>query len=100
MVAGETILPDGPAAQLAPVLDAVSWVPVARHHPEIIRVVSANGLHGRLPGPELQGSCRIKLQYDGTTVPTEGAEALGLAESLAKAYPNGWVYVEFRRDKE
>jgi hypothetical protein len=98
MVAGETILPDGPAAQLAPVLGAVSWVPVARHHPEIIRVVSANGLHGRLPDPELQSSCRTKHEYDGTTVLTEGDEALGLAESLAKAYPNGWVYIEYRRD--
>jgi hypothetical protein len=53
MMTGETILPDGPAAELAPVLGAMPWVLVARHHPEIIRVVFANGPHRRLPGPEI-----------------------------------------------
>ena len=53
-----------------------------------------------IPGPELQGSCRIKHEYGGTTVLTEGAEALGLAGFLAEAYPDGWVYVEYRGDKE
>jgi hypothetical protein len=33
----------------------------------------------------------IKHQYGGTTVLTEGAEAIERAESLAKAYPDGWV---------
>jgi hypothetical protein len=40
----------------------------------------------------------IEHQYGGTTVLTDGAEALGRAE----AYPAGWVYihVEYRGDKE
>ena len=43
----------------------------------------------------------IKHEYGGTTVLTEGTEALGRAESLAKAYPDGWVYihVEYRGDR-
>jgi hypothetical protein len=43
----------------------------------------------------------IKHEYGGTTVLTDGAEALGRAEVLAKVYPNGWVYihVEHRGDK-
>jgi hypothetical protein len=43
----------------------------------------------------------IKHEYGGTTVLTDGAEALGRAEVLAKEYPDGWVYihVEYRGDK-
>jgi hypothetical protein len=43
----------------------------------------------------------IKHEYGGTTVLTEGAEALGRAESLARECPDGWVYihVEYRGDK-
>jgi hypothetical protein len=102
MVAGEPILLEEPAAQLASALGAVPRVRIAWRHSEIIRVVFANGPHRRLPGPELQGSCRIEHEYGGTTVLTEGAEVLGLAESLAKAYPDGLVYihVEYIGDKE
>ena len=44
----------------------------------------------------------IKHEYGGTTVLTEGAEALERAESLLKEYPDGWVYihVEYRGDKK
>jgi hypothetical protein len=44
----------------------------------------------------------IKHEYGGTTVLTDGTEALGRAELLAKEYPSGWVYihVEYRGDKE
>jgi hypothetical protein len=44
----------------------------------------------------------IKHEYGGTTVLAEGTETLGRAESLVKAYPNGWVYihVEYRGDQE
>jgi hypothetical protein len=44
----------------------------------------------------------IKHEYGGTIVLTEGAEALGRAESLARAYPDGWVYihVEYRGYRE
>ena len=44
----------------------------------------------------------IKHEYGVTTVLTEGTEAHGRAESLAKAYPDGWVYihVEYRGSKE
>ena len=44
----------------------------------------------------------IKHEYGGTTVLTEGTEALGRAESLARECPDGWVYihVEYREDKE
>ena len=44
----------------------------------------------------------IKHEYGGTTVLTEGAEALGRAELLAQECPDGWVYihVEYRGDKE
>ena len=40
----------------------------------------------------------IRHEYGGTTVLTE---ALGRAESLAKACPDGWVYihVEYRGDR-
>jgi hypothetical protein len=40
----------------------------------------------------------IKHEHGGTTVLTDGAEALGRAEVLAKEYPDGWVYihVEYR----
>jgi hypothetical protein len=40
----------------------------------------------------------IKHEYGGTTILTDGAEALRRAESLAEAYPDGWVYihVEYR----
>jgi len=43
----------------------------------------------------------IKHEYGGTTVLTDGAEALGRAEVLAREYPDGWVYihVEYRGDK-
>jgi hypothetical protein len=44
----------------------------------------------------------IKHEYGGTTVLTEGTEALRRAESLARAYPAGWVYIhiEYRGNKE
>jgi hypothetical protein len=44
----------------------------------------------------------IKHEHGGTTVLTDGAEALGRAELLAKESPNGWVYihVEYRGAKE
>jgi hypothetical protein len=44
----------------------------------------------------------IKHEYGGTTVLTEGTEALGRAESLARECPDGWVYilVGYREDKE
>jgi len=44
----------------------------------------------------------IKHEYGGTTVLTDGAGALALAEVLAEEYPAGWVYihVEYRRDRE
>jgi hypothetical protein len=44
----------------------------------------------------------IKHEYGGTTVPTEGAEALRRAESLARAYPDAWVYIrdEYRGYRE
>jgi hypothetical protein len=43
----------------------------------------------------------LSYEYGGTTVLAEGTEALGRAESLAKAYPEGWVYirVEYRGDR-
>jgi hypothetical protein len=43
----------------------------------------------------------IRHEYGGPTVLTEGTEALGRAESLAKAYSDGWVYihVEYRGDR-
>jgi hypothetical protein len=43
----------------------------------------------------------IKHEYGGTTVLTEGTEALERAESLVKEYPEGWVYihVEYRGDQ-
>ncbi len=43
MVAGETILSDGPAAQLTPACSARFRVLVARYHPEIMRAFHANG---------------------------------------------------------
>jgi hypothetical protein len=44
----------------------------------------------------------IKHEYGGTTVLTEGTEALERAESLVKEDPDGWVYihVEYRGDQE
>jgi hypothetical protein len=44
----------------------------------------------------------IKHKHGGTTILTGGPEALGRAESLARVYPDGWVYihVEYRGDKE
>jgi len=44
----------------------------------------------------------IKHEHGGTTVLTNGAEALGRAEVLAAEYPDGWVYihVEYRGKKE
>jgi hypothetical protein len=40
----------------------------------------------------------IKHRHGGTTATTDGAEAIGRAEELAREYPNGWVYihVEYR----
>jgi len=40
----------------------------------------------------------IKHGHGGTTVTTDGAEALGRAEALARGCPDGWVYihVEYR----
>ncbi len=32
-------------------------------------------------------------EHGGTTVLTDGAEALGRAELLAKEFPDGWVYI-------
>jgi hypothetical protein len=44
----------------------------------------------------------IKHEHGGTTVLTDGAEALGRAEVLAREYPDGWVYihVEYRGEKD
>jgi hypothetical protein len=44
----------------------------------------------------------IKHEYGGTTVLTEGTEALGRAAFLARVCPDGWVYihVEYRGDRE
>ena len=39
----------------------------------------------------------LPYEYGGTTVLAEGTEALGRAESLAKAYPDGWF--EYRGDR-
>jgi len=40
----------------------------------------------------------IMHEHGATTVTSDGAEALGRAEALAKEYPDGWVYihVEYR----
>jgi hypothetical protein len=35
----------------------------------------------------------MKHKHGGTTVLTDGAEALGRAELLAKEFPDGWVYI-------
>jgi hypothetical protein len=35
----------------------------------------------------------IKHEHGGTTVLTDGAEALGRAEELARELPDGWVYI-------
>jgi hypothetical protein len=35
----------------------------------------------------------IKHEHGGTTVLTDGAEALGRAEELAREFPDGWVYI-------
>jgi hypothetical protein len=44
----------------------------------------------------------LNHQHGGTTVLNDGAEALGRAESLAKEFPDGWVYIhlEYRGEKE
>ena len=44
----------------------------------------------------------IKHKYGGTTVLTDGAEALARAEELAREFPDGWVYIhiEYREEKE
>ena len=44
----------------------------------------------------------IKHDHGGTTVLTNGAEAVGRAEVLAKEFPRGWVYihVEYKRGEE
>ena len=43
----------------------------------------------------------IKHEFGGTSILTEVTEALGRAESLAEAYPDGWVciHVEYREDR-
>jgi hypothetical protein len=43
----------------------------------------------------------IEHEHGGTTVLTDGAEALGRAELLAKEFPDGWVYIllEYRGEK-
>ena len=42
----------------------------------------------------------IKHEHGGTTVLTDGAEAFGRAEELARESPDGWVYlhVEYREE--
>ncbi|HET7270980.1 MAG TPA: hypothetical protein VFI90_07810 [Rubrobacter sp.] len=42
----------------------------------------------------------IKQQYGGTSVLTDGAEAIESAEVFAEEYPDGWVYiyVEYREE--
>jgi hypothetical protein len=43
----------------------------------------------------------LKHEHGGTTVLTDGAEALGRAEVLAKEFPDGWVYIhlEYKGEK-
>jgi hypothetical protein len=55
-----------------------------------------------LPYQDARHKRPLEHQYGGTTVLTDGAEALGRAEVLAEAYPAGWVHihVEYRGDKE
>ena len=44
----------------------------------------------------------IKHEHGGTTVLTEGAEALRRAQELAREFLDGWVYIhlEYRGEKE
>ncbi len=44
----------------------------------------------------------IKQQHGGTTVLTDGDQALRRAEELAREFPDGWVYihVEYGGEKE
>jgi hypothetical protein len=44
----------------------------------------------------------IKHEHGGTTILTDGTEALERAEVLARTFPDGWVYihVEYRGEKE
>jgi hypothetical protein len=44
----------------------------------------------------------IEHEHGGTTVLTEGAEALRRAQELAREFPDGWVYIhlEYRGEKE
>ncbi len=44
---------------------------------------------------------RINHEHGGTTVLTDGAEALRRAELLAREFPGGWVYIhlEYRGEK-
>jgi hypothetical protein len=44
----------------------------------------------------------IKHEHGGTSILTDGAEALRRAEALARAFPDGWVYihVDYRGNKE
>jgi len=44
----------------------------------------------------------IKHERGGTTVLTDGSEALGLAQELAREWPDGWVYshLEYGGEKE
>jgi hypothetical protein len=43
----------------------------------------------------------MKHEHGGTTLLTDGAEALGRAELLAKVFPEGWVYIhlEYKGEK-
>ena len=43
----------------------------------------------------------MKHEHGGTTELTDGAEAIGRAEELATAFPDGWVYihVEYRGEE-
>jgi len=47
-------------------------------------------------------SALLNMSMGGTAVLTDGAEALGRAELLAKEVPDGWVYIhlEYRGEKE
>jgi hypothetical protein len=49
VVAGEAVLPEAPATQVAPAASAQFEVLVAWHHPEIIRAVYTSGSRRRLP---------------------------------------------------
>jgi hypothetical protein len=56
MVADKTILSEEPAAQLASACATMPYVLFGWHHPEIIRVVCANGSRRHLPSSEITDS--------------------------------------------